>query len=99
MCGTPIEVKKSFITRAPDHVGQLVPAVFEICRLVRVSCVVLVFRDVSGTVPHDMETPFVLRPGIGMEKRKIELSAPLNVRDCGYFVRYKFKSVALLLLE
>jgi hypothetical protein len=64
--GMPKEVKKSSITSSARSCRTVDPRRF--CEL-HVSACVLVFRRVSGTVPHDMHRTLVLRPGIGIEKR------------------------------
>ena len=61
-----MEVKKSSITRSCQTVDPR--RFWEL----KVSACVLVLSGVSGTEPHDMQRPLVLRPaGVGMEKRKL----------------------------
>ncbi len=68
LCGTPIEVKKYSITSSARSCRTVGPGHFW---ELQVSACVLVFRGVSWTVAHDMHSPLVLRPGMGMEKQKL----------------------------
>jgi hypothetical protein len=63
-----MEVKKSSITSSARSCRTVDPRRFW---ELQVSACVLVFRGVTETEPHDMQRPLVLRPGMGMEKRKL----------------------------
>jgi hypothetical protein len=63
-----MKVKKSSITSRTRSCRTVEPRGFS---ELQVSACVLVLSGVSGTEPHDMQRLLVLRPGMGMEKRKL----------------------------